>query len=493
SNVYFYNAAPEFNRFATSGSDFSKQQIARNPQVWVKLAATDISKNKVEVTLSGFAFDIHNQFKKTTGEPGSITGLAVIDSNAKAFSLQPSWKKTHNADFYEVQFNDMLYSHILDTSFLLDELQPESDYSFQVRAVNKTGFSAWTAAAGKTKMNPFQFAVKGIKGYSTAASQGGEGVNKLFDFDEDNNWHTQYGKNAIPFDLVLDLKSVNQLDKLQYLPRSSGFNGVILKGAIYYSMDQKSWTEAGVISWKRSNEIKEFAFTTKPTARYVKLQVTEGVGNFGSGREIYVFKVPGSASYIPGDINNDGKIDHNDLTSYTNYTGLRKGDGDFEGYISNGDINKNNLIDAFDISNVTTQLDGGVSLDSVGKLGGKLILTPNKASYKKGENIEIAVRGQHLGSVNALSFALPYVAEQYEYVGTQTISTGTMENLTYDRLHTNGTKSLYPTFINVGKKQLLNGSAELFIIKMKAKRDLKFDLKATDGILAGKDLDAVTF
>lgn len=493
SNIYFYNAAPEFNRFATSGGDFSKQHIARNPQVWVKLSATDISKNKVEVSLSGFAFNIKNQFTKTTGELGSITDLTVIDSNAGAFSLQPSWKKVLNADFYEVQFNDMLYSHILDTSFLIEELKPESDYRFQVRAVNKGGQSAWATATGKTKMNPLQFAVKGIAGYSTVASQGGEGVNKLFDFDEDNNWHTKYGENAIPFELVMDLKSINQLDKLQYLPRNSGFNGVILKGKIYYSMDQKSWIEAGPVQWKRSNEVKEFAFTAKPAARYIKLQVTEGVGNFGSGREIYVFKVPGSASYIPGDINNDGKIDPNDLTSYTNYTGLRKGDSDFEGYISNGDINKNNLIDAFDISNVTTQLDGGVARDSVGKLSGRLILISNKTTYKKGEIIEITVKGQNLGSVNALSFALPYDAGKYEYVGIQTINAGSMENLTYDRLHTNGTKALYPTFVNVGKKELLNGNVELLIIKMKAKQDLGFDLKAIDNILVGKDLETTDF
>lgn len=100
--------------------------------------------------------------------------------------------------------------------------------------------------------------------------------------------------------------------------------------------------------------MKIFNFKDAPTARYIKLNVTEGVGDYGSGREIYVFKVPGTESYLPGDINNDGKIDRNDLTSYINYTGLRKGDSDFEGYISNGDINKNGLIDAYDISVVAT-------------------------------------------------------------------------------------------------------------------------------------------
>ena len=73
-----------------------------------------------------------------------------------------------------------------------------------------------------------------------------------------------------------------------------------------------------------------------------------------------MFRVPGSESYIQGDVNNDGKVDGNDLTSYMNYTGLRLGDSDFEGYISRGDIDGNNLIDAYDISVAATQLEGGV-------------------------------------------------------------------------------------------------------------------------------------
>jgi hypothetical protein len=286
---------------------------------------------------------------------------------------------------------------------------------------------------------------------------------------------------------------VNQLDKIQYLPRSSGRNGIIMKGKLFYSTDKRSWTEAGFIDWKRNNDVKEFLFNNQPTARFIKLSISENVGSYGSGREIYVFKVPGSASYIPGDINNDGKIDNNDLTSYTNYTGLRKGDGDFEGYISNGDINKNNLIDAFDISHVATRLSGGVSTESIASLGGKLVLSTSKQSYKKGETIEVIVKGENLSSVNALSFALPYDAQDYEYTGIQMINTGQMENLTYNRLHTNNTHALYPTLVNIGEKKALNGSSDLFILKFKARLDGKFNLKAIDGILVDKDLNVKTF
>ena len=43
-NVYFYDAAPNLNKFATKGSEFEKKVITKNPQVLVKLAATDITK-----------------------------------------------------------------------------------------------------------------------------------------------------------------------------------------------------------------------------------------------------------------------------------------------------------------------------------------------------------------------------------------------------------------------------------------------------------------
>jgi hypothetical protein len=69
-----------------------------------------------------------------------------------------------------------------------------------------------------------------------------------------------------------------------------------------------------------------------------------------------------------------------------------------------------------------------------------------------------------------------------------------MVNLTYDRLHSNGQKSLYPTFVNRGYNALLdNGTNHLFTIKMKAKKAGKFNLKAVDGILVDRNLGTVAF
>nr|WP_320037688.1 TIM-barrel domain-containing protein [uncultured Bacteroides sp.] len=491
-NVCFYDATPNLNKFATKGSEFDKVVITKNPQLLVKLAATDITAAQTVLNIAGFVFKPDDTYRITTGTLTAPQAQTTTE-NTEAYTLKPTWSKVTNADFYEIEFNGMLYTTIKDTELLFTDLTAETTYSFKVRAVNKDGYSDWTECSAKTKSNPLQFAIQGIQGTTTALNQEGFEVNRLFDFAESGDiWHTKYRENALPFDMVIDLKTVNQLDKFQYLPRTDGGNGSMLKGTVYYSTDKMNWTEADAFNWKQNGDVKVFDFAGHPTARYIKLAVTEGVGNYGSGRELYVFKVPGTASYLQGDINNDGKIDGNDLTSYTNYTGLRIGDSDF-GYISNGDINKNDLIDAYDISVVATLLEDGVSKQQIQKVGGSIKIGTAKQMYNKDEIVEVLVKGENLKSINALSFALPYNQRDFEFMGVQPLNMKSMENLTYDRLHTNGSKTLYPTFVNIGNKEAIEGTTDLFILKLKAKHKVKFDLKAVDGMLIDKSLNTHKF
>ena len=488
-NVFFYDEAPDLNRFATKGSEFEKTVITKNPQLLVKLGVTDITANTTTLRIEGFRFIPEDRYRITSGTLAAPVARVTAD-NTEAYTLKPTWDKVANADFYEIDFMNMLYTTIKDTELLFGDLTPETPYSFKIRAVNKDGASAWTEFGAATKSDPLEFAIRGIRGECTAASQGRVGVKRLFDFVESGDiWHSKYGEKAVPFELVMDLVTVNQLDKFHYLPRTNAGNGTLLKGTVSYSMNKEQWTEAGTFEWQRDDEVKVFNFTQHPTARYIKLSVTEAVGNYGSGKEIYVFKVPGTESYLQGDINVDGKIDGNDLTSYTNYTGLRKGDSDFEGYISNGDINKNGLIDAYDISVVATQLEGGVDNRGTEKVDGTIEISTSKQVYDKDEIIEIQVKGVDLRAVNAFSFALPYNQQDYEFVGVELQHMNAMENLTYDRLHSNGSKALYPTFVNVGNKKTLEGTVDLFLLKFKAKRQVKFGLKIIDGLLVDKRLN----
>ncbi|MEG1581477.1 MAG: cohesin domain-containing protein, partial [Bacteroidaceae bacterium] len=183
-----------------------------------------------------------------------------------------------------------------------------------------------------------------------------------------------------------------------------------------------------------------------------------------------------------------------DFTSYTNYIGLRQGDSDFEGYVSNGDLNRNGLIDAYDVSVVATKVEGGINEDAKSEaVAGKVILSTAKKTYNAGEEIEVIVKGTGLKGVNALSFALPYNAKDLDYVGVEALGMKKMENLTKDRLHTNETKALYPTFVNLGNQETIDGNATLFVLKFKAKQKVTFNLKAIDGFLVGKDLKTLKF
>lgn len=491
-NVYFYEAAPNLNKFATPGSEFEPVVITKNPQLLVKLAASDITAQQLTLNIAGFCFDTPNKHRVSTGALTAPTAQVTAE-NLEAYTATPTWSKVDHADYYEIEFDSMLYTTIKDTKLLFDGLSAETDYTFKIRSVNKDGYSDWATCSARTKSNPLEFAIHGIRGEVTAEEQEGAEVSRLFDFAElGDAFHTKYRINAMPFDMIIDLRSINQLDKFHYLSRTDGGNGTILKGFVSYSMDKENWTAVDSFKWERNGDVKVFDFKEKPKARYIKLNVTEGVGNYGGGRELYVFKVPGTESYLPGDINNDKKVDSNDLTSYTNYTGLRKGDSDFD-YVSAGDINRNNLIDAYDISVVATQLEEGIENPGTDKASGTIQLSTAKQAYNKDEIVEISVKGTDLKAVNALSFALPYDQQDYEFAGIESVGLKAMENLTYDRLHTSGQKALYPTFVNLGDKEVLEGTADLFVIKLKAKRNVKFSLKLLDGILVDKSLNMHKF
>lgn len=491
-NAYFYDAAPNLNKFATKDSEFEKLMIIKNPQLLVKLASTDITSDEITLNVEGYNFNTANTQKVTTGTLTAPNGQITAE-NVEAYTLKPTWNKVNNADYYEIEFNNMLYTTIRNTELLFDGLEAETDYTFKLRAVNKEGHSNWNTFSTKTKSNPLEFAIQGIRGEVTAEEQEGFEIFRLFDFAElGDMFHTKYRKNAIPFDMIIDLRTINQLDKFHYLSRQDGGNGTMLRGFVSYSMDKENWIPVDSFRFERNGDVKIFEFKDKPKARYIKLNVTEGVGNYGSGRELYVFKVLGTESYLPGDINKDKKIDNNDLTSYMNYTGLRKGDSDFD-YVSAGDINQNGLIDAYDISVVTTQLDGGIENLGTEKVSGTIEISTPKQMYNKDEIVEVKVKGTDLKAVNALSFALPYDQQDYEFVGVEPLNLKTMENLTYDRLHTNGQKALYPTFVNLGDKETLEGTTDLFVLKLKAKRKVKFNLKSIDGLLVDKDLNICKF
>lgn len=473
-----------------------QEQSARLPlldQLYVVLPQkVDLTAGTVTVEVTGLGQDMQNPDLVQAGVLASPQARLTSDM---AYSLTPQWEKVDNADYYEVDFGGQLYSTIKQLQYTIDGLVPETRYEMRVRAVNKDGQSDWTSLAASTTADPLRFAIRGMRGECTTAAQGGQDLAHLFDFDETTVWHTDWQETAVPFDLTVDMRSVCLLDKLQYVPRSDVGNGTVLEGSVEVSMDRQTWTKVGDFQWERSPKVKEMSLKAADgkAVRYVRLHVTKALGNFGSGQQLYIFRQEGSESYIPGDLNQDGRIDENDLTSYYNYTGLRAGDGDFEGYISKGDLNQNGLIDAYDISTVAIELESGVSSRKVSCVEGNVSIKADKTQYNAGDVVEITVSGKALKSVNALSFALPYDATAFEFVGIEAQNLAQMYNMTNDRLHKNGQKALYPTFVNLGEQKYVEGDVEMMKIHFKALKKSKFDLKVQDGMLLDKHLNVVGF
>ncbi len=490
-NVWFYDAQPNLNRFATAGTEFEKVEIIKNPVIMVKTAKSDVTAGATVLNIKGFEFNIESNLLASEGALEAPKAI-VSDENCQAYTITPTWNEVANADYYEILFDGRIYSTIKGTSLLFEDLTPVTDYTFAVRAVNKSGVSEWCEVNTTTKSNPLEWAISGITATTSCPNQGGQGTDRLFDFDEGNIWHTAWSGKAVPFEMIIDLNGLSTIDKLHYLCREDAGNGTITKATLCYSTNKEAWSEPTDIKWERNGDVKVLIFENKPKARYIKINVTEAVGNFGSGREMYIFKVPGTETYLSGDINKDKKVDENDLTSYLNYTGLRKSDSDFE-YISIGDINENGLIDAYDISTAATRIGDGVYEKPENKVAGSLCIEADKKNYKAGEDVVITVKGKALENVNALSIALPYDVKEYEYVGIEALNVAGMNNYSKNRLHSNGNTAVYPTFVNEGNRVTLNGDVEIAKITLKAKKNIKFNIKAIDGIIVDKHLNSIKF
>ena len=176
-----------------------------------------------------------------------------------------------------------------------------------------------------------------------------------------SNWFTTPPKqSATPMTITTELDGVYDLDHVTYVPREDGGNGTLSALKVETSLDGIHWHQAGEgKGWTWDGKDKTITFDKNEKAQYVRFVIPKGTsrGDFVSGRELLLFKRDGSSKAVLGDITNDGRVNEDDQTSLMNYAGLTANiDSDFNGYVQNGDLNRNGVIDAFDINYVMTKL-----------------------------------------------------------------------------------------------------------------------------------------
>jgi LPXTG-motif cell wall-anchored protein len=278
--------------------------------------------------------------------------------------------------------------------------------------------------------------------------------------------------------------------------RNAG-NGSVKRAEIYSSLDgvnyQKVFSNAsdsGNAAWTTDGQVKIIGFDAPIKARYFKIVTKESVGNFLTMREFRPYMVDGSKGQLVGDWNNGGTIEEGDLTFLQNYTGLSSVDADWD-YVSMADLNFNNVIDAYDISYVASQLEGGIVPTEGGNVAGEIMLVPNKTSISAGETFTVDVVGTGLTDVNAFSAEVPLDSSKYEFIKTEgAVSTASMKNFSKIRVHSDNSQDLYTVFTNIGDNVRLNGTDTLATITLKAKSDINFDLALSDALVVDSNLNS---
>ncbi|PEA52481.1 hypothetical protein CON64_23520 [Bacillus pseudomycoides] len=124
---------------------------------------------------------------------------------------------------------------------------------------------------------------------ASASSEEGwrDPASNAIDGKPDTIWHTKWdAPNQYPYNLTLELDKARTISKIGCLPRQDwSENGRILSYNIYTSMDGSNYQKVSSGTWA-SNGGTEYATFAPVSAKYVKIEVTNGRNGYASAAEV---------------------------------------------------------------------------------------------------------------------------------------------------------------------------------------------------------------
>ncbi len=104
-------------------------------------------------------------------------------------------------------------------------------------------------------------------------------------------WHTAWDGSDNDKFIVLKLDEPSYITSLEYVPRQSSTNGIVLNAKVLVSMDNENWTEVvSETEWALNNLSKTVDFEKVEKAQYVKVIGTKTSGNYMSAAMINLFE-----------------------------------------------------------------------------------------------------------------------------------------------------------------------------------------------------------
>ncbi|MGE6509874.1 discoidin domain-containing protein [Bacillus cereus] len=143
----------------------------------------------------------------------------------------------------------------------------------------------WEATDSKP-VKPLATLSKNIMKASANNEESPGSASKAIDGKTDTMWHSSWTANQYPYNLTLELGETNTISQVAYLPRQDeSENGRILNYNIYTSLDGSNYTKVSSGTWENTSDKKTAKFDPV-TAKYVKVEVTNGQNGFASAAEV---------------------------------------------------------------------------------------------------------------------------------------------------------------------------------------------------------------
>ncbi|MDA2157661.1 M60 family metallopeptidase [Bacillus cereus group sp. Bc253] len=137
-------------------------------------------------------------------------------------------------------------------------------------------------------VKPYVLSKNTMKASANSEESSGS-AGKAIDGKPDTFWHSSWTPNQYPYNLTLELDKNQTISKVDYLPRQDGSeNGRILGYNIYTSVDGVKYNKVSTGTWE-NNSNKKTATFAPVTARYVKMEVTNGQNGFASAAEVNIW------------------------------------------------------------------------------------------------------------------------------------------------------------------------------------------------------------
>ncbi|EJV55919.1 discoidin domain-containing protein [Bacillus cereus] len=117
-----------------------------------------------------------------------------------------------------------------------------------------------------------------------------DSATKAIDGKADTFWHTSWTPTGqYPYNLTLELDTNKTISQVDYLPRQDGSeNGRILNYNIYTSVDGVNYEKVTSGTWENTADKKSVKFNPV-TAKFVKLEVTNGKNGYASAAEVDIW------------------------------------------------------------------------------------------------------------------------------------------------------------------------------------------------------------